>query len=138
MARHVRGPGQSAGGGVGSYVIAATKQHADDTPIPVLAPSNKTRTARLWVYVREDSRAGSAESPRGMVCLLAPTGAGSIPSATSLPSAASCRPTCIRVMRLRNLCCGGGFEPGFPCLHIKQRVVWWPSRPQAREQDRLR
>jgi hypothetical protein len=44
--------------------MAGTKLHADDTPIPVLAPGNKkTRTGRLWVYVRNDSRAGSKESP---------------------------------------------------------------------------
>jgi transposase len=31
------------------HVLAATKLHADDTPIPVLAPGNgKTKTARLW------------------------------------------------------------------------------------------
>jgi transposase len=31
------------------HVLAASKLHADDTPIPVLAPGNgKTKTARLW------------------------------------------------------------------------------------------
>jgi len=44
------------------YVIAAGKLHADDTPIPVLAPGNKqTKTGRLWVYVRDDRRAGAIE-----------------------------------------------------------------------------
>src|SRR5579864_2100697 len=44
------------------YVMAATKVHADDTPIPVLAPGNKkTKTGRLWVYVRDDSRSASTE-----------------------------------------------------------------------------
>ena len=44
------------------YVIAAGKLHADDTPIPVLAPGNKqTKTGRLWVYVRNDRRAGAIE-----------------------------------------------------------------------------
>jgi transposase len=44
------------------YVIADSKLHADDTPIPVLAPGNKkTKTGRLWVYVRDDSRSGSTE-----------------------------------------------------------------------------
>ena len=38
------------------HVLAGTKLHADDTPIPVLAPGNgKTKTARLWTYVRDDS-----------------------------------------------------------------------------------
>ena len=38
------------------------KLHADDTPIPVLAPGNKkTKTGRFWVYVRDDRRSGSSE-----------------------------------------------------------------------------
>ncbi|HIH2753102.1 TPA: IS66 family transposase [Burkholderia lata] len=44
------------------YVMAGSKTHADDTPIPVLAPGNKkTKTGRLWVYVRDDRRSGSQE-----------------------------------------------------------------------------
>jgi transposase len=44
------------------YAMAGSKIHADDTPIPVLAPGNgKTKTGRLWVYVRDDSRSGSTE-----------------------------------------------------------------------------
>jgi transposase len=45
------------------HVLAATKLHADDTPIPVLAPGNgKTNTASLWTYVRDD-RASADTSP---------------------------------------------------------------------------
>jgi transposase len=41
------------------HVLAGDKLHADDTPIPVLAPgSGKTRTARLWTYVRDGRPAG--------------------------------------------------------------------------------
>jgi transposase len=41
------------------YVMAGMKVHGDDTPMPVLAPGNgKTKTARLWTYVRDDSPAG--------------------------------------------------------------------------------
>ena len=41
------------------HVGTGTKLHADDTPIPVLAPGNgKTKTARLWTYVRDDSASG--------------------------------------------------------------------------------
>jgi transposase len=41
------------------HVLAATKLHADDTPIQVLAPGNgKTKTARLWTYVRDDRPSG--------------------------------------------------------------------------------
>jgi len=46
------------------YVIAADKLHADDTPVPVLAPGNgKTKTGRLWTYVRDDRPAGDTASP---------------------------------------------------------------------------
>jgi hypothetical protein len=37
------------------HVMTASKLHADDPPVPVLAPGNgATRTGRLWVYVRDD------------------------------------------------------------------------------------
>ena len=43
------------------HVMAAEKLHGDDTPIPVLAPGNgKTKTGRLWTYVRDDRPAGDA------------------------------------------------------------------------------
>lgn len=42
------------------YVLMPGKVHADDTPVNVLEPgSGKTRTGRLWVYVRDDRNAGS-------------------------------------------------------------------------------
>ena len=41
------------------HVLAAAKIHADDTPVPVLAPGNgKTKTGSLWTYVRDDRPAG--------------------------------------------------------------------------------
>jgi len=46
------------------YVMAASKVHADDTPVPVLAPGNgQTKTGRLWTYVRDDRPSGSKQSP---------------------------------------------------------------------------
>jgi len=46
------------------YVIAAAKLHADDTPVPVLAPGQgKTKTGRLWTYVRDDRPAGDSAAP---------------------------------------------------------------------------
>jgi hypothetical protein len=46
------------------YVMAAGKVHADDTPVPVLAPGNgKTKTGRLWTYVRDDRPAGDTAAP---------------------------------------------------------------------------
>ncbi|MEN3262704.1 IS66 family transposase [Sodalis endosymbiont of Spalangia cameroni] len=46
------------------YVLEAGKVHADDTPVKVLAPgAGKTRTGRLWVYVRDDRNSGSSMPP---------------------------------------------------------------------------
>src|SRR5467141_2032854 len=49
---------------LGAYVLAAEKLHADDTPVPVLAPgTGKTKQGRLWDYVRDDRPAGSTDPP---------------------------------------------------------------------------
>jgi len=46
------------------YVMAADKLHADDTRVPVLAPGQgKTKTGRLWTYVRDDRPAGDTAAP---------------------------------------------------------------------------
>jgi transposase len=45
------------------HVLAGRKLHADDTPIPVLSPGRgKTKTGRIWTYVRDDRAAGQ-ETP---------------------------------------------------------------------------
>ncbi|MBV8898231.1 MAG: IS66 family transposase [Acidobacteriaceae bacterium] len=44
------------------YVLSAGKLHGDDVPVPVLEPGNgKTKTGRLWTYVRDDRPAASQE-----------------------------------------------------------------------------
>src|ERR1700757_492745 len=49
---------------VRKHVLASSKLHADDTPVPVLAPGmGKTKTARLWTYVRDDRPAGDTSPP---------------------------------------------------------------------------
>ena len=46
------------------YVMSAGKLHGDDTPVPVLAPGRgRTKTGRLWTYVRDDRPAGSDRAP---------------------------------------------------------------------------
>jgi len=46
------------------HVMSAEKLHADDTPVPVLAPGNgKTKTGRLWTYVRDGRPAGDRSPP---------------------------------------------------------------------------
>jgi len=49
---------------LGRHVLAAAKIHADDTPVPVLEPGRgKTRTGRLWTYMRDDRASGSTDPP---------------------------------------------------------------------------
>src|SRR5579859_1278893 len=49
---------------IGKHVFAGRKLHADDTPMPVLAPGNgKTKTGRLWTYVRDDRSSGEQTAP---------------------------------------------------------------------------
>lgn len=45
-------------------VIAADTLHVDDTPVPVLAPgTGKTKTGRLWTYVRDERPFTGARPP---------------------------------------------------------------------------
>ena len=54
------------------YVMAASKLHADDTPVPVLAPGQgRTKTGRLWVYTRDD-RPWSGPDPPAAVYFYSP------------------------------------------------------------------
>jgi transposase len=40
---------------IGEHVMAGAALHGDDTPVPVLAPgTGKTKTGRLWVYLRDE------------------------------------------------------------------------------------
>ena len=49
---------------VGRYVLKADKVHGDDTPIRALGgKGEKARTARLWVYVRDDRPSGDKAPP---------------------------------------------------------------------------
>ena len=46
------------------HVFSAIKLHADDTPVPVLAPGNgRTKTGRLWTYVRDGRPCGDTALP---------------------------------------------------------------------------
>src|SRR5438105_967178 len=47
---------------IGAHVFAAERIHADDTTVPVLA-KGKTRTGRLWTYVRDDRPFGGCDPP---------------------------------------------------------------------------
>ena len=78
------------------HVMGAAKLHADDTPVPVLAPGlGKTKTGRLWTYVRDDRPTGDATPPA--VSSRTPRIARvSIPKVTCASSRARSRPMATR------------------------------------------
>lgn len=46
------------------HVMGGSTLHADDTPVPVLAPgAGRTRTGRLWTYVRDERGQGGDAAP---------------------------------------------------------------------------
>jgi transposase len=64
---------------LGRYVMAAQKLHADDTPVPVLDPGRgKTKTGRLWTYVRDD-RPAKSKDPAAVLFRYSPDRRGEHP-----------------------------------------------------------
>jgi transposase len=58
--------------GIRRHVFAAEKIHGDDTPVPVLSPGlGRTKTGRLWVYVRDD-RSSCGTAPPAAVYFFSP------------------------------------------------------------------
>jgi transposase len=52
---------------IADHVMASVKLHADDTPVPVLAPgTGKTATGRLWVYLRDNRRWSHLDKPAAL------------------------------------------------------------------------
>ncbi len=52
---------------IADHAMASPKLHADDTPVPVLAPgTGKTATARLWVYLRDNRRWSPNDKPAAL------------------------------------------------------------------------
>lgn len=46
------------------HTLAGKTLHADDTPVPVLSPGNgRTKTGRLWTYVRDERPANGEAAP---------------------------------------------------------------------------
>ena len=62
---------------VRAHVFTAARIHGDDTPVPVLAPG-KTRTGRLWTYVRDD-RPFAGPAPPAAVFFYSPDRRGEHP-----------------------------------------------------------
>jgi hypothetical protein len=54
---------------VGLHVMSAERVHADDTTVPVLDPGRgKTKTGRVWCYVRDDQPFGGQAPPAVLYC----------------------------------------------------------------------
>lgn len=63
------------------HVLAASRIHGDDTPVPVLDPGRgKTKTGRLWTYVR-DERPTGGEAPPAVRFAYSPDRKGERPQA---------------------------------------------------------
>ena len=75
------------------HVFAAEKIHGDDTTVPVLAPGlGRTKTGRLWVYVRDD-RPFCGAAPPAAAYFYSPDRGGEHPAAHMAGvQRASCRP----------------------------------------------
>jgi transposase len=64
-----------------AHVLASGKLFADDTPVPVLDPGRgRTKTGRLWVYVRDDRPWGGPDPPAALY-LFSPDRKGERPAA---------------------------------------------------------
>lgn len=62
------------------HVMGGATLHADDTPVPVLAPgTGRTRTGRLWTYVR-DERGHDGAAPPAVLFRYAPDRRGDRPA----------------------------------------------------------
>ena len=49
---------------IGRHVVSGVRVHADDTPMPMLAPGRgSTQTARVWAYLRDDRPFGGRDPP---------------------------------------------------------------------------
>jgi len=64
---------------IGTHVLAAERLHADDTTVPVL-DTGKTRTGRLWTYVRDD-RPFAGPAPPAALYFYAPDRTAARPAA---------------------------------------------------------
>jgi transposase len=79
------------------YVLGAEKLHGDDVPVPVLEPGRgKTKTGRLWTYVRDDRPAGSAD-PAAVWFAYSPDRKENARRVICKITLASCRPMVMRV-----------------------------------------
>ena len=84
---------------ISDHVMASPKLHADDTPVPVLAPgTGKTATGRLWVYLRDNRRWRPSDRPAALF-RYSPDRKGSVHANISRQLRVSSRPMPMRPSR---------------------------------------
>ena len=95
------------------HVMGATKLHADDTPVPVLEPGlGKTKTGRLWTYVRDDRPAGDA-TPPAVWFAYSPDRKGEHPQGHLRPFAGTLQADAY-----------AGFDPVYATGRIREAACW--------------
>ncbi len=63
------------------YVLSSEKLHGEDVPVPVLEPGNgKTKTGRLWTYVRDDRPPAGSQEPAAVWFAYSPDRKGEHPA----------------------------------------------------------
>ncbi|STU45195.1 IS66 family element, transposase [Klebsiella pneumoniae] len=98
------------------YVLTEGKLHADDTPVQVLLPGNKkTKTGRLWTYVRDDRKRRSALAP-------------AVWFAYSPTEKASIRRPILRVQRCATGGCVRRVQRAVPRCRITEAACWAHAR----------
>ncbi len=79
------------------HVMSASKLHGDDTPVPVLEPGKgRTKTGRLWVFVRDERAAAQTTAP-AVWFAYTPDRSGKHPISTWQHSKARCKPMLTKV-----------------------------------------
>jgi hypothetical protein len=98
-------------------VFGSDKIFADDTPIPVLDPGRgRTKTGRLWVYVRDD-RTWNGPAPPVAVFFSGPKGGASGRSSRRIPG----HPTGRRLCRIRAPDCRQPDYSGCLLAHTRRK-----------------
>jgi hypothetical protein len=96
------------------HLFAGTRIHSDDTPVPVLAPGHgRTRTGRLWTYVR-DGRPCADLVPPAAWFAFSPDRRGEHPQTISRASTELFRPVPMLVFILSMKAAGSSKQPAGP------------------------
>jgi transposase len=119
---------------IGRHALAGPRVHADDTPMPMLAPGKgRTQAARFWAYLRDDRPIRRDRPARGALRVHAgPQGRAPTTAPARLPGhpAGRCLRRVQRALRERSRGRGGVLDA---CAALLPRRVLANGSPLARE-----